>query len=190
MEEHARKKREELDRVRKVEQRRWDEQGMKVRHHNLRATAGFLRTAAEPRLYYKPWELREEEEETIKRQIEEAEETIRRELNEFDAKRASKQQAPGELESQSPTSKQNDHIDADVDGGRRENGHRGETRNREPASGGPKSVDSSNASNSEARENDGDGDTETERPGGKQDVHEHDRGGEELEQGQEDDVIY
>jgi hypothetical protein len=45
----------------------------------MRAMAGFLRTKTEPRLYYKPWELTEDEEGRIKRQLQEVEETIARE---------------------------------------------------------------------------------------------------------------
>jgi len=104
--ELARRKKGELDLVRRSEQMRWDEEGMKMRHRNLRASSRFLRTSVEPRLvsrrhsshqktrlnlakqYYKPWELREKEEDTIKRQVEEAEDTIREELNKSEAKRA------------------------------------------------------------------------------------------------------
>lgn len=50
----ARKKKQDLDRVRQVEQRRWDEQAMKSRHRHLRAAAGCLRTTTEPRLVSAP----------------------------------------------------------------------------------------------------------------------------------------
>ncbi|KAJ4513923.1 hypothetical protein HRR83_004912 [Exophiala dermatitidis] len=90
--EQARRKREDLNRATRIEQTHWDEEGMYIRHRNLRATARFLRTVTEPKLYYKPWELRRHEEETIQRQIEEAEETIRRELDEFNAKRRQQEQ--------------------------------------------------------------------------------------------------
>lgn len=42
--------------------------------------AGFLATKTEPRLYYRPWELRVEEEERISRQREVVEEEVRGEL--------------------------------------------------------------------------------------------------------------
>ena len=48
--DNARRKKEELDRVRQGEQQRWEEEGMKIRHRNLRATARFLKTKAEPPL--------------------------------------------------------------------------------------------------------------------------------------------
>ena len=78
-EEETKRKKEELDRVRRAEQKVWDHQSVKLRHRNMRAMAGFLRTRAEPRLYYKPWELRPEEEEQIKKQKDEVDEQIRRE---------------------------------------------------------------------------------------------------------------
>jgi hypothetical protein len=46
----ARRKKEELDRVRRGEQRRWEDEGMNLRHRNLRATARFIKTKAEPPL--------------------------------------------------------------------------------------------------------------------------------------------
>lgn len=55
MAEQARRKRGELDRVRRIEQGQWDEEGMKIRHGNLRATARFLRTTTEPRLVSFLW---------------------------------------------------------------------------------------------------------------------------------------
>lgn len=78
-EEETKRRKEELDRTRRAEQKVWDRQSSKLGHRNMRATAGFLRTRAEPRLYYKPWELRPEEEEQIKKQKDEVEEQIRRE---------------------------------------------------------------------------------------------------------------
>ena len=78
-EDEKRRKREELERVRRDEQKAWDKEGVKMRHRNMRATAGFLRTKTEPRLYFKPWELRPEEEERIKRQVEEVNAEIREE---------------------------------------------------------------------------------------------------------------
>jgi hypothetical protein len=79
--EARRKKREDLDRKRRVEQTRWDEQGTRIRHANMRATAGFLQTETQPRIYWKPWEMRKEDEERVRRQKEEVEESIRQELD-------------------------------------------------------------------------------------------------------------
>lgn len=79
--EARRKKKEELDRKRKVEQKQWDEQYTRLRHANMRTTAGFLRTETHPRIYWKPWEMSKEDEERVRRQREEVEETIRSELD-------------------------------------------------------------------------------------------------------------
>ena len=78
-EEERRRKKEELDQSRRAEQKIWDRESAKLRYRNMRATASFLRTKTEPRLHYKPWELRSEEEEQIKQQIEEVEAEIRKE---------------------------------------------------------------------------------------------------------------
>lgn len=59
---------------------------MKVRHRNFLERAHFLSTEAEPRLYYKPWELRAEEEERIEEQIREAEAVVEREVDEWKAR--------------------------------------------------------------------------------------------------------
>jgi cell division septation protein DedD len=47
------------------------------------AMAHFLSTRTEPKIYYKPWELLPEHEESIKAQISEAEALIAREVQEF-----------------------------------------------------------------------------------------------------------
>ena len=75
-EKETKRRKEELDRTRRAEQEVWDRQSSTLRYRNMRATAGFLRTRAEPGLYYKPWELRPEEEEQIKKQKDEVEEQI------------------------------------------------------------------------------------------------------------------
>ncbi|KAI9888674.1 MAG: hypothetical protein M1814_006529 [Vezdaea aestivalis] len=66
------------------EQVRFEREAMKTRHANLLAMAGFLKTKAEPVLYYQPWKAQPEDDETIKAQIREAEDLIRREEDEFD----------------------------------------------------------------------------------------------------------
>lgn len=48
--------------------------------------AHFLYTKSEPRLYYKPWEMSPEEEDSIDNQIAAARETIQRERDEFEAR--------------------------------------------------------------------------------------------------------
>ncbi|MCJ1400948.1 hypothetical protein MMC11_004159 [Xylographa trunciseda] len=84
-EEYDEKKKLRLDalmEVRRREQVKYNKQSMQIRHSNLLATANFLQTKAEPKLYYKPWDLLQEDEARIKVQIEEAESTIERENRE------------------------------------------------------------------------------------------------------------
>ncbi|WEW61171.1 hypothetical protein PRK78_006661 [Emydomyces testavorans] len=76
--EQSKRQRDELMAQRKKEQR------LNVRHLNMRATAHFLKTKSKPVLYYKPWQLRPEEESLIRTQIEEVEATIVRETEQFD----------------------------------------------------------------------------------------------------------
>ncbi|MCJ1395534.1 hypothetical protein MMC18_008420 [Xylographa bjoerkii] len=81
-EEYDEKKKLRLDalmEVRRREQKKYNKQSMQIRHSNLLATANFLQTKAEPKLYYKPWDLLPEYEARIKAQIMEAEATIERE---------------------------------------------------------------------------------------------------------------
>ncbi|KAK2803120.1 hypothetical protein FQN51_003864 [Onygenales sp. PD_10] len=87
--ELTRKKHEDLLAMRKEEQRIYDKQSMHLRHSNELAMAHFLKTSAQPVLYFKPWQLRPEEEDSIKHQIEECKATIEREVAEFEAKHPS-----------------------------------------------------------------------------------------------------
>ncbi|OJD23952.1 hypothetical protein ACJ73_04692 [Blastomyces percursus] len=84
--ELTRKKQEDLLAMRKKQQRTYDAQSMRLRHSNQLAMAHFLKTTTEPVLYYKPWELRPEEEDRIERQIEDCKAAITREVEEFEAK--------------------------------------------------------------------------------------------------------
>ncbi|KAF2180711.1 hypothetical protein K469DRAFT_714285 [Zopfia rhizophila CBS 207.26] len=89
-EEDGQRRKERLAQLkaqRKKDQRKFDEQSMRIRHDNLLSMAHFLSTKFEPRLYYKPWELTEEEEDQVKDQIAEAQDIIDRELEEFEARR-------------------------------------------------------------------------------------------------------
>ncbi|KAE9980697.1 hypothetical protein BLS_008404 [Venturia inaequalis] len=78
---------EELRAARMRQQVKFDEQNMRLRHSNMLHMAHFLSTTSKPKLYYKPYKLREEHEVQIKRQIEEAEDIIEDELYELDRKR-------------------------------------------------------------------------------------------------------
>lgn len=70
--------------LRKRCQRKVEERALKVRHEGMRAMAGCLRTEAEPRLYWRPWEWRPEEEGKVLRQKEDVEVEIQREEEEFE----------------------------------------------------------------------------------------------------------
>jgi hypothetical protein len=76
-EEEKKRKKEELDRVRREEQKVWDREATKLKDRNRRAMAGFLVTKTEPKLYYRPWELRPAEEEQIQKQIREVDDQLR-----------------------------------------------------------------------------------------------------------------
>lgn len=79
-EAEQRRKKDDLVRRRRCEQEAWLQQSIRIKQQNLRIMAGFLKTKSEPVLYYRPWELRQEEEEQIKRQKEEVEKSIRSEI--------------------------------------------------------------------------------------------------------------
>lgn len=166
----------------------------------------------EPMQYYKPWELRPDEEATIKRQIEEAEQTIQREVDEFNAKRHPQQQETDGTDKPSgrrspDNAGQNGKTDHDKDDDIGQEDKAGDLRAEDgddnpsapkdseerPRSRPPSSkatgVDgevtipepqTSQKNENLVKEEQGD------RPGSKEDDH----GGEELEQGREDDVIY
>ncbi|KIX06081.1 uncharacterized protein Z518_04055 [Rhinocladiella mackenziei CBS 650.93] len=193
--EHARRKKEQLDRVRRAEQRRWDREGMRIRHSNLRAAAGFLRTKAEPQLYYKPWELRDFEEDTIKRQIDEADETIQRERDEFDRRQTSENNEPADH--RSTHGDENGSRSLDVGDGRQPKVNDDGGRSRDDLKDDEARMDDSSdrrdrdhvaisESSSTAPREGRVKEIDVERPMSKDDDH----GGEELELGQEDDVIY
>lgn len=83
-EQEAERKRQRVNLVKKRqhEHEKWVVEGLKIKYENMRATAGFLKTLSEPALYYRPWELREDEQEQIKRQKDEVERQIRQSQNE------------------------------------------------------------------------------------------------------------
>ncbi|CZR61380.1 related to nuclear protein SDK3 [Phialocephala subalpina] len=96
-----------LKAIRKTEQVKFDEQSMQIRHSNTLAMANFLQTKAEPKLFYKPWQLLSQQEECIKNQIAEAEALIEREVTEFKARQPQeKPQGETETEDTNGTSKE------------------------------------------------------------------------------------
>ncbi|CEL08800.1 hypothetical protein ASPCAL11945 [Aspergillus calidoustus] len=86
--ELKKKRREERLAVRRKEQKLYEKEMMETRHANLLATAHFLKTKTEPVLFYKPWQLRSEDEAIIRDQVREAEATIAREVEEYEARNA------------------------------------------------------------------------------------------------------
>ncbi|ESZ90198.1 hypothetical protein SBOR_9422 [Sclerotinia borealis F-4128] len=72
-----------LKAIRVVEQVKFQEGSMRIRHTNVLAMAQFLSTETEPKLYYKPWLLSPRNEATIKAQVEEAEVLIEQEKSEW-----------------------------------------------------------------------------------------------------------
>ncbi|KAL1961151.1 hypothetical protein VTO42DRAFT_3096 [Malbranchea cinnamomea] len=82
--EERKRRYEELMVARRREQRIYDRQAMELRHSNMLAMAHCLKTTAEPVLYYKPWQLRPEDEERIRNQIAETKSIIAREVEEFE----------------------------------------------------------------------------------------------------------
>lgn len=206
--QHARRKKEELNRTRKVEQRRWDEQSLRIKHANMRATVGFLRTSTEPRLYYKPWEMRAEEEEIVKRQKDEVEETISREWEAWERRKAEEEEGEKtDVRADSPDDRRQD-SDAEVRGGDTNGTADNRRRPEDVPTNGVGNVDASRQgqerppSPSSNREDEKDSSSspaqsraEANRPSGPgsdrpQSSKDDDHGGEELELGQEDDVIY
>ncbi|KAF2768135.1 hypothetical protein EJ03DRAFT_328509 [Teratosphaeria nubilosa] len=87
--ERLENKKRRLDRLaeqRRDAQRKFDEQNMRMRHTQLLDAANFLQTTTEPKLFYRPWDLRTDEDDRLDEQIREAEGQIERELCEFEGR--------------------------------------------------------------------------------------------------------
>ncbi|KAF2751384.1 hypothetical protein M011DRAFT_455394 [Sporormia fimetaria CBS 119925] len=128
---------------RQKEQERFERESIKIRHFNLRHMAHFLRTNAQPSLYYKPWETTSDEEDRIQAQIAEAEETIREELGQ--------QKPPGEVP-------EDQRRDADGDSHTHTEQPRGEENGTDapkqpPVTNGDVNMHDSSPKNSEAANN-------------------------------------
>lgn len=161
------------------EWRVWEEESRRVRGRNRRAVAGFLRTETEPRLYWRPWELREGERERVKVQREGVEENIRREEDELGLKREGKV-GGGVVESDER--KDGDGV---VNGQMEIDEH---DKKEEPSDG--RNGDGENKTVEDAvADAPGRPDEETQTPADEK-PKEDDHGGEELVEGHEDDVIY
>ena len=66
----------ETDERRRYEQKRWDEEGLELKWKSLRIMAGCLMTESQPPLYWQPWELKDDEKLKIEKQQHEAERAI------------------------------------------------------------------------------------------------------------------
>lgn len=197
-----------------------DQKGqMRLRHRNKLAEAHFLLTKAEPRLvsrgaistsrshhlqsdqFYKPWELRPEQQEQIKRRIEDAEMAVKAELDEHRASKGSEEAEHGAEEVHCPDSSAS-HV-------------RGTEPSKQPGKqkditgsfgqpvaelvGADATNDEQVAVNTSAPEvvpaNNEDerqvsARVHEEETGQQEEKTNEDHGGEELVEGQEDDVIY
>lgn len=72
---------------RKVQRDEVDEEVMRARHRQMLDQANFLQTKAKPKILYRPWELRPEEEDLIDEQIRKAKDAVDREVDEWEARR-------------------------------------------------------------------------------------------------------
>lgn len=85
-EDERRRRRAETDERRRSEQKRWEMEGRELDWQRRRAMAGFLKTEAEPSLYWRPWEMREDEKRRVEKQKDEVEAEIRHEQEELGLK--------------------------------------------------------------------------------------------------------
>ncbi|TLS29858.1 hypothetical protein PpBr36_03549 [Pyricularia pennisetigena] len=97
-----------LNRRRKIQQIKLDEQTMRARHDDMLAKAYSLRTKTRPPLYYRPWEFTSEEEDIIDEQVRDAKEEIEREFREFERTKQQRLEQLGVQPSQKPTSGNDD----------------------------------------------------------------------------------
>lgn len=199
--QQARRKKDEVDRSRRAEQRRWDAESMHIRHRNMRAAAGFLKTNAEPRLYYRPWEMREDDTKRVEGQKAEAEEVIQKEVEKWESDNSGADREPQDSSNVTGHDQGHDtlpaHEDASSSGSPREQSAsvvkpNGEAKDDEVINDDPPL----SSENNRQHETSAVESATTSRADGADDTrpqssrNEDDNGGEELEQGQEDDVIY
>jgi len=105
---------EKLAEQRRRDQEKLDEENMHMRHQHLLDAANFLQTNTEPKLYYRPWDLRADEEDQIDHQIKEAQARVERELAEFKSTHVDLQTIDKSHNNDSPTIKTGrDQMDKD-----------------------------------------------------------------------------
>ncbi|KAL6827007.1 pinin/SDK/memA/ protein conserved region domain-containing protein [Trichoderma sp. SZMC 28015] len=78
---------EKLHLVRMAEQIVFDEEVMKKKHEKRLAMAKFLRTRAEPAIFYLPWKTTPEQKDIIDDQIQRAKATVEKEVEQFKARK-------------------------------------------------------------------------------------------------------
>ncbi|KAK4067755.1 hypothetical protein Trihar35433_6315 [Trichoderma harzianum] len=78
---------EKLHLVRMAEQIVFDEEVMKKKHEKRLAMAKFLRTRAEPSIFYLPWKTTPEQKDIIDDQIQRAKATVEKEVEQFKARK-------------------------------------------------------------------------------------------------------
>ncbi|KAI7278181.1 hypothetical protein KC345_g6122 [Hortaea werneckii] len=101
-----------------------DEEVMRTRHRQMLDQANFLQTKAEPKILYRPWELRSEEEDVIDEQIRKAKDEVDREVEEWEAREqgnVSTHARDEAIQGVDSEHKQDDASGKDADG-REENG--------------------------------------------------------------------
>jgi len=180
--EEVRKRREGVDHARRAEQKRWDDAGVNIVHGNKRAMAGFLRTNTKPELYYRPWELKPGEEQRIREQKASVEEEITRVLAERTAgvmeRKGMHQEVRGpasERVEEEVAEVKNSDVEMETEA----------TSNESKQEKGKADV-----SPDETQTKHEDGIAGQTSPAAEERHKEDDHGGEELVEGQEDDVIY
>ncbi|KAF2477392.1 uncharacterized protein BDR25DRAFT_249329 [Lindgomyces ingoldianus] len=101
---------------REIEQKKFEESAMHVRHEALLNMAHFLKTTSEPVLYYKPWETTPDEDEVIADQINEARAIIDKECADLPSQQVQEDQrdrdADRDADARRPDSKQGKELDA------------------------------------------------------------------------------
>ncbi|KAL0932003.1 nuclear protein [Colletotrichum truncatum] len=96
--EDDKRRAEKLARITEVrwqEQIKFDEKAMRVRHANMLAMAHSLKTHAQPPIYFRPWKLSKEQEDSIDDQIQDAKAIIAREVDAFNDRKEAHEQRYG-----------------------------------------------------------------------------------------------
>lgn len=192
-EAEKKRRKSELAQRRKRQQRHWEEEGQRTRHTNMRAMAGFLKTKTQPVLYYMPWELREEEQEQIRRQKEDVERLIRKELGDV-GDDAEEEELEGKESGNGEQTMEEEKVVEPVstNGDEKTKHDPPEDTGQDSAQlevAGKETLDLSEKGTDEASATEG----QSENANGSIDVDSakvDDHNGEELVEGQEDDVIY